>query len=285
MSCPDPSDDEPGDLPPSVDRLLQVLELERLDRDLFRAYNPPYRTHGRLFGGQVAAHALRAAAHTVEADHHPHSLHGYFLRPGRPGAHTILQVDRIRDGRSFTTRNVVAVQEGEAIFALSASFHTDEPGGEYQVPAPTGVPHPDELARSGHAHEPGWDNMAPFERFDVSPEWRADGGSSRRVWIRTRGRLPDDPPVHAAVLTYVSDMGAVGASRRVLGHFERRGMGASLDHAMWFHRRVRADDWLLFDMRPLSNAGARGLVVGTLHTEAGVLVASMAQEVLIRTDR
>src|SRR5436309_15521028 len=120
------------DLPPTVERLLWLLDLERLDRDLFRGRSPAHRHNGRLFGGRVAAHALRAATLTVDADHHPHSLHGYFLRPGKDDAPTILRVDRIRDGRSFTTRTVVALQDGEAIFSLTASFHKDEPGRQYQ---------------------------------------------------------------------------------------------------------------------------------------------------------
>src|SRR3954471_7860464 len=131
------------DLPPTVERLRGLLELERLDRDLFRGRSPTHRHNGRLFGGQVAAQALRAATLTVDSDHYPHSLHGYFLRPGLPGRRLILHVDRIRDGRSFTTRRVVAMQDGEAIFSLSASFHKVEDGGEYQVPLAAGIPRPD----------------------------------------------------------------------------------------------------------------------------------------------
>ena len=273
------------DVPPTVEQLLEILDLERLDRDLFRGHNPAHRHNGRLFGGQVAAHALRAATHTVDVDHHPHSLHGYFLRPGRPGIPTILQVDRIRDGRSFTTRRVVAVQEGEAIFSLSASFHRDESGGEYAVPPAGGLPAPDSPDGWHESPLAVLDTMSPFEVREMPPDEKDDRGvygSTRRAWVRTRGPLPDDRALHACVLTYISDMGAVYAARLALEVPWGVGMGASLDHAMWFHRPIRPDEWVLFDLRPVSNAGARGLVTGTLHSQAGVLGASMAQEGVIR---
>ena len=265
-------------------RLLAVLELERLDRDLFRAWNPPYPGAQRqaLFGGQVAAHALRAAAHTVDVDHHPHSLHGYFLRPGKDDAPTILRVDRIRDGRSFTTRTVVALQDGEAIFSLTASFHKDEPGGDFQQPRASDVPTPVELMEQGYEPHPVWNNeQSPFERLEVPA--RVLGDTPRRVmWVRTCGALPDDRALHASVLTFISDMGPVGAVRRALGDLERRAMGASLDHSVWFHRHVRPDEWLLFDVTARSSFGARGLATGALHTADGVHGASIAQEALLR---
>lgn len=266
-----------------VSKLLAVLELERLDRDLFRAWNPPQpggRQHA-LFGGQVAAHALRAATLTIDADHHPHSLHGYFLRPGKDDAPTILRVDRIRDGRSFTTRTVVALQDGEAIFSLTASFHKDEPGGEFRTPIDAAIPTPDVLLARGVESPDWWGADSPFERVEIPAEFLA-GRPRRAMWIRTRGALPDDRGLHACVLTYISDMGVVGAIRAALGRLDHHGMGASLDHSMWFHRQVRADEWLLFDVESRSNAGSRGLGTGSLHTVDGVHAVSIAQEALVR---
>jgi len=266
-----------------VSRLVALLELERLDRDLFRAWNPPQpggRQHA-LFGGQVAAHALRAATLTVDADHHPHSLHGYFLRPGKDDAPTILRVDRIRDGRSFTTRTVVALQDGEAIFSLTASFHKDEPGRQYQAEIDAAVPTPEELRAEGINTNDWWGAESPFERIEV-PQRHLDGSPRRAMWIRTAGRLPDDRSLHACVLTFISDMGVVGAIRAALGRLDQHGMGASLDHSLWFHRQVRADEWLLFDVRSQSNSGARGLGTGSMHTLGGVHAVSIAQEALVR---
>jgi len=270
-----------------VSRLVALLDLERLDRDLFRAWNPPQpggRQHA-LFGGQVAAHALRAATLTVDADHHPHSLHGYFLRPGLPRRPLILSVDRIRDGTSFTTRRVVAVQDGEAIFALEASFHQDEPGGDFATPIANGLPSPDDAESEEGAFTS--DTGSPFElRALRVPDDGSPFASTRRVWVRTNGPLPDERALHACVLTYISDMGAVMAARRALRlPWAAGGMAASLDHAMWFHRPIRPDGWVLFDLRPIANAGARGLVLGTMHDEAGVHGASMTQEALVRERR
>jgi len=271
------------DLPPTVERLLWLLELERLDRDLFRARSPRHRPNGRLFGGQVAAQALRAATLTVEVDHHPHSLHGYFLRPGLPGRPMILSVDRIRDGRSFTTRRVVAIQDGEAIFSLSASFHQSEPASEHQLPIASAVPGPEDDDAEDRRFSTN--SSSPFEMRQVrTPPADARGvyESTQRVWVRTNGPLPDDRSLHACVLTYISDMGAVMAARKALDIPWSGGMAASLDHAIWFHRPIRPDGWILWDLRPLSNANSRGLVLGTMHDQAGVHGASMTQEALIR---
>jgi acyl-CoA thioesterase-2 len=280
-----PEAEHAEDVPPTVERLLWLLELERLDRDLFRARSPRHRPNGRLFGGQVAAQALRAATLTVEVDHHPHSLHGYFLRPGLPRRPLILSVDRIRDGRSFTTRRVVALQDGEAIFALEASFHQDEAGGEFQTPIALDVPAPDAAVSEENAFTS--DSSSPFEMRAVSsPDSGEPFASTRRVWVRTNGALPDDRALHACVLTYISDMGAVMAARKALRiPWGSGGMAASLDHALWFHRPIRPDGWVLFDLRPLSNAGSRGLVLGTMHDESGVHGASMTQEALVRDAR
>jgi acyl-CoA thioesterase-2 len=279
-----------GDLSESaadiVQRFLAMLELERLDRDLFRAWNPPRPEGPRqaLFGGQVAAHALRAAAVTIEAPHYPHSLHGYFLRPGRDDAHTVLRVDRIRDGKSFSTRTVVAMQDGEAIFSLTASFHRDEPGAQFATPIAPDVPAPDELLASGVAESRLWGFDTPFERLEVPQFSHAQQSAHprRAMWVRMRSRLPDDRNLHACVLTYISDMGVVGAVRAALGRLNEHGMGASLDHALWFHRHARADEWLLFDVASRSNAGSRGLGVGSLHTVDGLHAVTIGQEALVR---
>jgi acyl-CoA thioesterase-2 len=276
--------DQMEDLPPTVERLLWLLELERLDRDLFRGRSPVHRHNARLFGGQVAAQALRAATLTVDVDHHPNSLHGYFLRPGLPATPLLIHVDRIRDGRSFTTRRVKVVQDGEAIFSADASFHREEPGGEYQVPMALETPAPED--DDGYESPlRSFDSGSPFEMREVRPPPVDDAGvyeSTRRLWVRTRGPLPDDRALHACVLTYVSDMGAVMAARAAIRIPWGRGMAASLDHAIWFHRPIRPDDWVLYDLRPLSNAGSRGLVLGALHARDGVHGASVAQEGLVR---
>lgn len=275
-----------------VEVLLRMLELERLDRDLYRAPITDRRAEGRLYGGMVAAQALRAATLTVEVDHYPHSLHGYFMRPGRPNQPVILHVDRDRDGRSFTTRRVVARQDGEAILNLAASFHRDEPDGEYATPPPEDVPGPDDASDPLHALDAEHrSRLAEFEAVmpievrglpTPPPDARGRLPSSRRIWARTRGALPDDRGLHACALTFISDMGAVLAAAIPVGGDLGTFMGASLDHAVWFHRPARADEWILFDLRPVSNAGSRGLVHGFFHTVDGRHVASMAQEALVR---
>jgi len=267
-----------------VDELLELLDLEVIEHNLFRGAQPPGPAgpRGRVFGGQVASQALRAAHATVDAEHHVHSLHSYFLRPGRSEMPTVYQVDRIRDGRSFTTRRVVAIQDGEAIFNLDASFHREEAGLIHQVAAPEDVPVPDELSRRTHRHR----HHRVIDERDV-PDPVPIGGRgvvTRQMWLRVEGELPDDPDLHACVIAYVSDTGPVGAARRA--HEDERGdvafMTASLDHSMWFHRPVRADRWLLYTLEAVSTSNARGLVWGTLHTSEGELAVTIAQEALLR---
>lgn len=272
----------------AVNRFLEVLSLEQVDRDIFRGWNPPRGDKGprpTLFGGQVAAHALRAASLTVNPEHYPHSLHGYFLRPGKDDAHTVLRVDRIRDGKSFSTRTVVAQQDGEAIFTLTASFHRDEPGGEYSTPLASDVASAEELLAEYGEGRYQWETDTPFQRVEI-PEYShiRDSPKPRRVmWLRPRAPIrSDDPHLHAAVLAYISDMGVVGAVRSALGRWDAHGMGASLDHSLWFHRRIRADQWVLFDVSSRSNSGSRGLGVGTLHTADGVHAMTIGQEALVR---
>jgi acyl-CoA thioesterase-2 len=265
-----------------LDRLARLLDLEQIERDVFRGANPGAEG-GRLFGGQVASQALRAAQLTVEADHQAHSVHSFFLRPGRYGVPILLRVDRIRDGKSFSTRRVVAWQKGEAIFNLDASFHGVEDGPEFALPAPTDTPAPDEIARA--------DRWGPHHDPIDSREVDLGDAPARRVWFKAAQPLPDDLAIHACVITYATDMGPMGAVRRAYasvtdGELGFGGMmGASLDHVLWFHRPVRADEWLLYDIEAVATAGARGLARGTLHTADGVLVASVAQEVLLRTPK
>ncbi|KAA0233507.1 MAG: Acyl-CoA thioesterase 2 [Acidimicrobiales bacterium] len=280
--------DQPGEdrEPDPLRRLLDLLDLEQIEKDRFRGINPEIRFASRVFGGQVAAQALRAAAHTVEVEHSVHSLHSYFLRPGVPGIPIEYEVDRIRDGRSFTTRLVVAHQGEEAIFNLSASFHRREAGVDYQAPIAPDAPGPDDASVQLGLPFPVVREQMPVELRELGTTEPDDGGfyrSTRRAWIRTRGVLPDDAVLHACVIAFISDMGAVMGARAPLPEQPwNRLMGASLDHALWFHRPVRADEWLLYDLQAVSNYGARGFTRGTLHTQDGVLGASVSQEALLR---
>jgi acyl-CoA thioesterase II len=263
-----------------LQRLIDLLDLEPIDRDIYRGPNPGEGA-GRVFGGQVASQALRAAAATVEADHRVNSLHAYFLRPGRFGMPIIYTVDRIRDGSSFTTRRVVALQQGEAILNLDASFHKDEPGGEYQLPSPVDqAPPPDSLERNSH----GWigQHRRPIDMRDVHPT--VSPHATRAHWVRADGTLPDDHVLHACVITYFSDSGPVGAARRPLagnGDWDRM-MTASLDHCVWFHRAVRADEWLFYELEAVACGGARGLARGEMWTQDGKLAITVSQEALLR---
>lgn len=269
----------------SLDRLLGLFELTEVGKDTFRAPNPVRGPWTRVFGGQVAAQAVRAAQLTVPPERPIHSLHAYFLRPGRPGDDIDMYVERPRDGGSFTSRRVKAVQGEEVIFDMIASFHRQEPGPQYQMPIALDVPAPEE------APEPQgmfgrMRSVMPFDMRELGPTDPVDGiyRSTRRAWFRTAGRLPDDPAIHTCVLAFASDMGVVSAARvPVAGEAEwERFMGASLDHTAWFHRPIRADEWILFDLRTVSSYGARGLAAGTMHSREGVLGVSVAQEALIR---
>jgi acyl-CoA thioesterase-2 len=235
----------------------------------------------RLFGGQVAAQSLRAATLTVPADRLPHSLHAYFIRPGRSGVPLELTVERARDGRSFTTRRVSAAQEGETIFVLDASFQVEEDGDDWQPDASMpDVPTAEEIGEVPSMMS-RFSSMSPFDMRPIG-ETNPMGFGMTRFWIRLSGRLPDDPLLHACAITFVSDMSMVSAARAPGGDRTRGFMGASLDHAVWLHVPARADEWLLFDAGPLRNAGARGLAHATMHNERGVLVASVTQEALLR---
>jgi acyl-CoA thioesterase-2 len=272
---------------PSLVRLLDMLDLERLDRDLYRAKaTPESEAHGRLFGGQVAAQALRAATLTVEVDHHCHSLHGYFLRPGRPGLPLLLHVERIRDGRSFSTRRITVRQEGEAIFNLSASFQKREAGHEYEVTIAPDVPGPtDEEFDWPSSQFSEFAARMPFEMRDIGPTPADEHGqvaSTRRAWMRAKGGLPDDSDLHLCLATFISDMGAVFAAALSVVSNPMELMGASLDHAMWFHRPLKVDDWFLYDLSPISSQAGRGLVKGAMYAADGSHAVSVTQEALIR---
>ena len=279
----------------AVDDLLQILDLERLEINLFRG-NSPQVGWQRVFGGQVIGQALVAACRTVEG-REPHSLHAYFLLGGDPKVPIIYEVDRIRDGRSFTTRRVIAIQHGQPIFSMSVSFHLREPGVEHAVPMPK-VPGPEELPSEAEIKATVMPMMpdpvrAYYERerpielrpveFDryLSREPKAP---KFNVWIRATGRLPDDPAIHQCVLAYASDMTLLDSALIAHGRtvFERSIQAASLDHALWFHRPFRADDWLLYAQDSPSTSGARGFSRGLIFARDGTLVASVAQEGLIR---
>ncbi len=269
-----------------VARLLDLLELDPMGPDRFQVENPDPGYGERVFGGQVAAQALRAATYTVEVDHLAHSLHAYFVRPGRPGVPIDFDVERTRDGRSFTTRRVVAAQGPEVIFEMSVSFHGHEPGLDYQLPRASDVPDPqDTPERWLFIPEEARDRL-PMEMRELGPSEPDEHGfyrSTRRAWIRMKRPITDDPVIHQCLLTYLSDMGAVfGAIKPSPDFVFGSLMGASLDHAMWFHRPLRADEWFLYDLQAVSNAGSRGLARGTMHTAAGVLGVSLAQEALLR---
>jgi acyl-CoA thioesterase II len=287
----EPTAPTPDDTPVSL--LLGQLDLEELDVNLYRGHNPSERHNQRVFGGLVAAQALRAATLTVETDHHPHSLHGYFLRGGEPGRPIVFHVDRIRDGRSFTTRRVVAVQYGEAIFNMTASFQRrEEDPTDYQLALPADLPPPEEVPDRVPRDElhAQWMQLSPFQTKELGPGKADEHGvyaSTRRVWFRAKSSLPDDDLLHACALAYATDMGAVTAAvvpvfgEEWLDAFSKV-MSASLDHAVWFHRPIRVDEWHYFDLHAVSNQNARGLVRGTIHRRDGALVASMTQEALIR---
>jgi acyl-CoA thioesterase-2 len=274
----------------ALDGLVAVLDLERLELNLFRGVSPPH-SPTRVFGGQVAGQALVAAGRTVEPDRSVHSLHAYFIRPGDPRVPIVYEVERIRDGRSFTTRRVLAVQRGETIFALSASFQLPQDGLEHTDPAPTGVPGPEDLPDLGEWLRDTRTFLSGVPRplnlrFVQPPFWSPRRGPVTddpvHVWMRTDGTLPDDPLLHVCLLTYASDLTLLGSV--LLPHTEpmdRLGL-ASLDHAMWFHRPFRADEWLLYESRSPTASGARGLAAGRFFTRDGRLVVTAVQEGLVR---
>jgi acyl-CoA thioesterase-2 len=284
----------------AVQDLLDVLKLEPLEVNLFRGRSPQVGWQ-RVFGGQVIAQALTAACQTLDvASRPPHSLHGYFILPGDPKVPIVYEVERIRDGRSFTTRRVKAIQHGRAIFVMSISFHADEPGLAHQATMPE-VPGPEDLPSENEIKERVLPLMPdPVRRYyererpiELRPVEYArylgkkfDHGRYN-VWIRTTGRLPDDPPIHHCVLAYASDMMLLDSALVPHGRtvFEPTIMAASLDHALWFHRPFRADEWLLYAQDSPNLAGSRGFCRGLIFARDGTLIASVAQEGLLRERR
>jgi acyl-CoA thioesterase II len=283
----------------AIQDVLGILDLEPLEVNLFRGRSPQSRWQ-RVFGGQVIGQALVAACRTVEdvTVRPPHSLHAYFLLGGDPKVPIIYEVDRIRDGKSFTTRRVTAIQHGRAIFAMSVSFHVAEDGWMHQLKMPD-VPKPDTLLNESQvrlrAQLPDplrryYERERPIELRPVE-YGRYLGekldGDRFHVWIRATGRLPDEPAIHQCVLAYASDMTLLDTALVPLGKtvFNEDVMAASLDHALWFHRPFRADEWLLYAQDSPNLGGARGLARGSIFSSDGTLVASVAQEGLLRQRR
>ncbi|MDP9094707.1 MAG: acyl-CoA thioesterase II [Actinomycetota bacterium] len=277
-----------------LDGLVRLLDLERIEQDIYRGVSPQARWQ-RVFGGQVAGQALVAAGRTVPSERHVHSLHSYFIRPGDPAVPIVYEVDRVRDGRSFTTRRVVAIQHGKPIFSLSASFQLDQPGIDHQPNMPEAPP-PETLPTLEERYQDSPEAAAFFRmlprpidlRYVDDPPWQQHAKGPRagltRVWMRANGDLPADPLLHVCVLTFASDLTLLDS---VLAH---HGLApgldpvsiASLDHAMWFQRPFRADEWLLYSTKSPSASGSRGLATGRFFARDGRHVASVVQEGMIR---
>ncbi|MFT4088507.1 MAG: acyl-CoA thioesterase II [Gordonia sp. (in: high G+C Gram-positive bacteria)] len=267
--------------------IQDILAVERIDKDIYRggAFASVLR---RTFGGQVAGQALVSATRTVDPDFHVHSLHGYFLRPGNPDEPAVFLVDRIRDGRSFVTRRVTGVQNGEAIFSMSASFQRIGDQGYEHADAMPPVVDPEDLSDRLDAAPAGERSLfQEWEKFDVRFVPREQlvtnplQAAQQRVWFRYRDRLPDDQILHVCTLAYMSDMTLLGSSKVI--HPDVKSQTASLDHAMWFLEPFRADDWLLYDQNSPWAGSARALTQGRIFTRDGRLVAVVTQEGLART--
>jgi len=284
------------DVPNSVPDLLALLELEQLEVDLYRGRQPETAMQ-RVFGGQVAAQALRAACNTVEGVA-VHSLHSYFLRPGDTAVPIIYDVERIRDGRSFSTRRVVARQHGKSIFYLTASFQAEEIGFDHQdsmpaVPAPEDCPSMGDLYRlvTGRREDRSWEREWAALDVRYAADSRPGGAlehasepARTQIWVKASGEVPADAITNTCVLAYASDLTLLGVSLVPHGLIitSPEIAPASLDHSMWFHRPFRADKWMLYDQHSPSASGARGFAFGRVFSRDGVLIASVAQEGLIR---
>jgi acyl-CoA thioesterase II len=283
-------------MPVAIESLLRILDLEPLEHNLFRGRSPEDGWQ-RVFGGQVIGQALVAASRTVPIERKAHSLHAYFLRAGDPTIPIIYEVDRIRDGKSFVTRRVVAIQHGQAIFSMSASFQVEETGLDHQI-SPPAVAQPETLMSeealkrqfmesAGEAMKRYWRRERPIEIRPVSLRHfvgRDKLDPVQHVWFRATGALPEDSAIHKCVLAYASDMMLLDTSLYAHGRslFDRDLQVASLDHALWFHRPFRADEWLLYTMDSPTASGSRGFNRGAIFTREGLHVASVAQEGLIR---
>lgn len=281
-----------------IQEVLDLLNLEKIEENIFRGVSPKDRVQ-RVFGGQVLGQALMAANRTVE-DRLCHSLHGYFLRAGDPKVPILYEVDRSRDGASFTSRRVVAIQHGRPIFTLEASFQRDEPGYDHAFERPD-VPEPESLQSDTELRAAIADRVPPdlcawvfrprpIETRPINPRpyFKPDRRPPREMaWIRAAGPVPDDPALHRSVAAFASDLSIIGTAMlpHGIGWYDEIVQLASLDHAMWFHRPFRIDEWLLFVQDSPSAAGGRGFNRGLLFTREGALVASVAQEGLMRPVR
>jgi acyl-CoA thioesterase-2 len=281
---------------PAMQELVDILDLETLENNLFRGRSAltPWK---RVYGGQVIGQALIAAQRTVEPDRFVHSMHCYFILAGDSSMPIVYQVERLRDGGSFTTRRVTAIQKGAAIFSLEASFQVDEAGLEHQMPAPLDVPPPESVKSQRElidaaVHVPehirrNWATERPLEIRPINVEHYSTRDKlppAQRIWIRLTGPVPNDRGIQTAALGYLSDMTLLDTSTFAHGRtlFDNDIQGASLDHAMWFHRPDRLDDWLLYTSDSPSSSGSRGLSRGMLFNRQGTLIASVAQEGLMR---
>ncbi len=282
----------------ALDGLLELLDLEQIELDIFRGRSPDEQRQ-RVFGGQVAGQALVAAGRTVPEKRPVHSLHAYFIRPGDPSVPLVYTVDRVRDGRSFTTRRVTAIQHGKPIFTLSASFHHPEPGLAHARSMPA-APHPEELRSNVERLSealgvpmPARFADSPIELRSVGPlsaelardpSLRTEDDHSNLVWVRVTETLPDDPLLHVCLMTYISDLTLIETAllEHGVSSVGGRASSASLDHAMWFHRPFRADQWLLYAQESPVAAGGRVLARGEVFTSEGDLVVSVVQEGLVR---
>ncbi|EMD81729.1 acyl-CoA thioesterase [Pacificimonas flava] len=278
-----------------VAELVDVLDLERIEENLFRGQNSADASF-RLFGGQVIAQALVAASRTVADDRQPHSLHAYFMRPGAVDVPVVYQVERDRDGSSFSTRRVVAIQNGKPIFNLAASFQIAEDGYEHQFDMPDVTP-PEEL-KSETEWRQSWIGEIPeklrphftrerpidFRRVDQAAPGKEGREPRQIVWFRAQAALPDDPALHRCMLAYASDMTLLSTCQRPHGlkWYSGEVQVASLDHALWFHAPARADDWLLYVQDSPWAGGARGMNRGLIYDRRGRMIASVAQEGLMR---
>lgn len=281
----------------TVEQLLDVLDLDstqaRTTEDIFTGASHPMPT-GRIYGGQVLAQSLIAAERTLPEDRPVHSMHGYFLRPGDSAQGITIAVDRIHDGRSFSTRRSQAYQNGVPIFSMIASFQDEDPGVEHAEPLPEGIPAPETIKPDEETLEglPGGamrmliDRAADIRHVGHPLYLPGDGERVPRqaVWMRMRAPLPDDPRLHRAALAYLSDMTIQESILRAHGvYWALPGLKvASLDHAMWWHRPARVDEWLLYVQESPNARGGRGLATGRIYTREGALVASVAQEIMIR---
>lgn len=283
----------------NISELLNHLDLEQLEVNLFRGESKSVDS-SRVFGGQVLAQALAAASLTVADDRQVHSLHGYFVLPGDVERPIVFEVDRIRDGGSFTTRAVKAIQQGRAIFFLTASFQLDQEGFDHQIEMPDVLPPEELISYEGMAEQFG-DTLPenirrvlsierPLEFRPVefiNPFSHEKYAPSRNVWLKTKGTMPDERRLHALVLAYTSDYNLLTTALLPHGRATdfRNLQIASLDHAMWFHRQFRVDDWLLYSIDSPSTSGARGFTRGNIFNRSGKLVASVVQEGLLRAKK